>query len=319
MKIKLKNIKNMNKSKTNKINDTYNPYGVSSKMNIVLHILSFLFMVVCIAPVILVVMVSITSEHSLTTYGYSFIPKEFSLISYRFLLSDAEVILRAYGVTITMTVVGTLVGVTIMALYAYPLSRNDFPFKKFFTVYIFFTMIFSGGLAPFYIVYTRYLNLRNTIIALILPSVFGVFNVFMVRTFFKSTIPQSMIEAAKIDGASELGIFWKIVIPLSKPVLATIGLFTTIGYWNKYMHSLLFIDNEKLYSLQFVMMRTMLQLQYLQSRVDASPELRNMVNQIPNEGMRMAMVVLGMGPIILAYPWFQKYFVKGLTVGSIKG
>lgn len=292
---------------------------VSNGSNILVNLLFILISSICIIPFLLLIAVSFTEEKSLFANGYKFIPQMFSLKSYEFLFKDFDFVMNAYMVTIIVVVIGTVLNVLINSLYAYPLSRKDFPFKKLFSYYILITLLFSGGLAPTYYVYVRMLGLKNTLFAMILPGLAGGFNIFIMRTFYQQNIPFEIIESAKIDGASEIRIFSKIILPLSKPIVATIALFSTVYYWNDYFHCLMYIDKEKLYNLQFSMQRALMTIQYLRNNIEAMNQGAILELDIPAETVRMAMVVVGIGPIIFVYPFFQKYFIKGLTVGSVKG
>ncbi|WP_371318217.1 carbohydrate ABC transporter permease [Paenibacillus elgii] len=253
--------------------------------------------------------------------GYNFIPESFSLSAYQFLFKDWEQIVRSFGVSVFVTAVGTFISVIIMAMYAYPISRRDFPHKNVFSFFMFFTMLFNGGLVPWYLVYTQMLNFKNTLLALILPLLVSAFFVLMLRTFFSGTIPPALIESAKMDGAGEFRIFAQIILPLSLPVLATVSLFQTLNYWNDWFTSLVFITGNQNVNLQYLMYKTMLDIQFLTSNTQALQAINQSGGglHLPTETVRMAMAVLGIGPIVFAYPFFQKYFVKGLTVGAVKG
>ncbi|XEC95421.1 carbohydrate ABC transporter permease [Paenibacillus tarimensis] len=286
-----------------------------------INVFFIIYSLLCILPLILIVMVSLSDEGSIVREGYKFIPDQFDLSAYKFLIKDIGTIGRSYGVSITVTVIGTVLSMIIIALYAYPISRSHFPHAKFFTFFVFFTMLFSGGLVPWYLVYVQMLGLKDTLPALILPHIVAAFFVLIVRTFFKTTIPEAVVESAKIDGAGELRIFFQIVLPLSLPVLATVALFQTLTYWNDWFLSLVFITTDKYISIQYLMYKMMANIQYLASNPTAAAEINKaggMVN-FPSETVRMAMVIVGIGPIIFAYPFFQKYFIKGLTVGAVKG
>ncbi len=294
--------------------------AVSAKANFAINLFFILYTIACIIPLILVISVSFSDEKEILVHGYDFIPRQFSAYAYEFLFKDWVQIVRSYGVSIFVTVVGTLLSVTIMALYAYPISRNDFPHKSFFSFFMFFTMLFNGGLVPTYLVFTQVLHLKDNLFALILPYIVLAFFVLILRTFFANTIPMALIESAKIDGASEFRIFWKIILPLSLPVIATVALFQTLTYWNDWFQSLLYITNAHNVSLQYLMLETMLNIQYLANNSQAAQAISLQGGiQIPQETVRMAMAVIGIGPIIFAYPFFQKYFVQGLTVGAVKG
>lgn len=286
-----------------------------------IHIFFIIYSLLCIIPLALIVMVSITDESTVVKEGYQFIPSKIDFGAYEFLFADATQIFRSYGISILVTVVGTILSLVIMALYAYPISRTDFPHAKVFTFFIFFTMLFSGGLVPWYLVYVQVLKLKDTIPALILPLLVAAFFVLIMRTFFQTTIPTAVLESAKIDGAGEMRIFAKIVLPLSLPVLATVALFQTLTYWNDWFLSLVFITKDSNITVQYLMYKTMLNIQFLANNSTAAQAIIASGGKFtfPSETVRMAMVVVGMGPIIFAYPFFQKYFVKGLTVGAVKG
>ncbi len=286
-------------------------------LNTVLHILFVIMSVVFIYPILLTLAISFTDEATLANYGYSIWPQKWSLDGYRFALSGNGIV-NAYKVTIAASVCGTLLSVFIMLLYAYPLSRKDFKHRTGFTFYAYFTTLFSGGLVPWYIVCTKMLHLNNTFWALFVPSLVGSFNILILRTFIKGTIPFEIIESAKIDGSSEFGIFFKMIIPLSKAGIATIGLFQLLGYWNDYYLPMMLITNKNLFNLQYYLQSIFLDMEALTSGQYGSAAMASAVN-IPKETTRFAMCVLTMGPILIVYPFFQKYFVQGLTVGAVKG
>lgn len=280
-----------------------------------------IYSLLCLIPLVLLVMVSFSAETSVVRSGYQFWPEHFSLAAYRFLGKDIGQILHSYGISIIVTVVGTALSMIIIALYAYPISRPNFPQGKVFTFFAFFTMLFSGGLVPWYLVYVQFLDLKDTLWALIMPQLMSAFWVLVMRTFFQTTIPGQVLESAKIDGAGELRIFWQIVLPLSLPVLATVALFQTLAYWNDWFLSLVFITGDHNISVQYLMYKMMANIQYLSTNTTAANAIAaagGMMN-FPSETVRMAMVIVGIGPIVLAYPFFQNYFIKGLTVGAVKG
>jgi len=297
--------------------------AVSDSSNFLLSAIFTIGAILCILPILLIVMISVSDERMILEYGYRFIPKVFSIAAYQFLLKDFTLVGRAYSVTILVTLIGTVANVIINSLYAYVISRKDFPYRRFFSMIVLFTLLFSGGIAPFYYVYVNLLHAKNTLFALILPGLNLGFNVFIVRTFFTQNVPVEVIESSRIDGASELRTFFQIVIPMSLPILATIALFSSIYYWNDFFNSMLFIDKGNLFSLQFTMQRSLMNLEFLKTNLSriggASANVLDSIAEIPSEGVRMAMVVVGIGPIVLAYPFLQRYFVKGLTVGAVKG
>ncbi|MDR1643872.1 MAG: carbohydrate ABC transporter permease [Clostridiales bacterium] len=302
----------------------HDPFGVSAPVSVAIHALFILFSLACILPVLLVAIVSLTDFTAFRANGYSFFPAKWSLFAYKYLLSDFGLIANAYGVTAFVCIVGSLLQVVSQSLFAYPLCRKDFPFKGFFSVFILITMLFSGGLAPSYYIYVRVLHIKNTIWSLILPMLGGGYTIFVYRMFYKINIPMELIDAAKIDGASEGSIYARIVLPLSLPILATFSLFGIIGYWNDFFSCLLYIDSTKLYNIQFVMQRSLRNIQFIQDNIrymggSAASEMQKITAQLPAETLRMAMAIFGMGPIVLAYPFFQRFFIKGLVVGAIKG
>jgi len=292
---------------------------INRKADIALNILMILCTIACVLPLIIVFSASITDEKTVTMYGYSLFPRELSLEAYKYIFKDIMVILRAYGVTVLVTVVGSALSLITIALYAYPISRKDFKYRNVFTFIVFLTMLFNGGLVPWYMVYVNVLHIDDTIMALILPYLMTPLYVLIMRTFFMTTIPDGIIEAARIDGAGEFQTFVWIVLPLAKPVLATIGLFNILTYWNDWYAPLLFINNEKLFNLQYLMYRVDKAIIYLSNNAGSINNATQIMANLPSQTARMAMAVVAIGPIILAYPFFQKYFVEGLTIGSIKG
>lgn len=289
-----------------------------SLSQIMLHIVFILGVIIILMPVILVLSVSLSDESSIFVSGYSFIPEKFSLAAYSFLWQDRVNILHAYGVTLSVTIIGTVISLLITALYAYPISRHEFPLRNFFSFFVFFTILFGGGLVPWYMVYTNLVNVKDSLLALILPGLLmSGFNVLIMRTFFQN-LPSALNESATIDGAGEFRIWWQIILPLSLPVLATIGLFNTLAFWNDWFNSLIFISDSKFYSLQYVMQKTLMDIQFI-SQQSGTGNASNLLASIPTETVRMAMAIVGIGPIVLAYPFFQRYLVQGLTVGAVKG
>lgn len=284
-----------------------------------IHIVFFLNSALAVFPLLLIVMVSLTDEKTVQVNGYSMFPAKFSLYAYQYLSNDLDQILRSYGVTAFVTLLGTVVSVIVTAALAYPLSRPTLPFRRAFTFFVFFTLLFNGGLVPWYLVYTRLFDLRNSIAALIVPNLLlSGYNVLIMRTFFLNSVPPSLVEAAYIDGAGELRIFAQIVLPLSKPVIATIGLFSMLAYWNDWYNSMVFLTTSNNFSIQFYLNRVLMSIQYL-AQGNISQDASGALNQLPEETIRMAMAIIGIGPIVFAYPFFQKYFVKGLTIGALKG
>ena len=292
---------------------------LSAKWNIGLNTFFILFSLVCLVPILLVIIVSFSDELVVAGNGYSFLPEKLSLEAYKFVLFSGKAILRAYGVTIFATVVGTIGSVSIVSSFAYPLSRKDFRYRRQFTFFVFFTILFGGGMVPWYLVCTQVLHLKNHVWALIIPSLMNSFNVIIMRTFFQTSIPDSVIESARIDGAGELRTFTAIVLPMSKAGLATIGLFTSLGYWNDFYLPLMLIDNNKWINLQYALFKIQSSIKYLADMAATSGDAMASLAKMPSETAMMAMCVITIGPIVLVYPFLQKYFVKGLVIGSIKG
>ena len=288
-------------------------------MKVVSHVLLIVLCVFCVGSFLLVLGSSFQSESEIQKIGYRMIPHEFSLEAYKAVFMSPGMILDSYMVTIITTVVGTIIGLCISASAGYVISRKNYRYRKILSFFIFFTMLFNGGLVPTYILMTQWLHLKNTIWALILPLVVNAWYIILMRGFFQG-IPDSIMEAARIDGASELRIFFGIVLPLSKPVLATIALFYALAYWNDWYQSLLYIDNQKLYKLQYLLMQILKKSQFLNSAAgQAVMGTGASTADMPTLNLRMAMCVVAVGPLLIAFPFFQKYFVKGITVGSVKG
>ncbi len=276
-----------------------------------------LFAVACFIPFYLVVMGSFTDEKWILTRGYTFFltAENFSIAGYKTVFDGAQSVMSAYGITTFVTIVGTVLAVLITTMTGYVLSRQSFPWRNSLSFFYFFTTLFSGGLVPWYLLCTKYLNFTNHIYALIIPGLFSVWNMIISKSFMKA-IPGELVESAKVDGASEYLIYFKIILPLSKPLLATLSLFTALGYWNDWYNCMLFITDRRKWNLQFT-------LQNMLSSVEALTDIANrtgvQIASLPSESMKMAMCVVTIGPIILLYPFLQKYFVKGMTIGAVKG
>ena len=272
-----------------------------------------------ILPFLLVFISSITDETVLIRNGYSFFPEKISFYAYQYIIRQGEKILRAYGVTILITVVGTFLNLMFSALLAYPLSVKTLPYRRQITFFVFFTMLFNGGIVPSYIMWTKFFHIKNTIWALIIPNyLVSAFNVILVKNYYQNSVPDSLIEAAQLDGASELKIFFKVMLPLAVPTVATISLFTGICYWNDWTNGLYYISNEKLYSIQQLLMKIMNNIQAMRSSSNAALIGTGAID-LPGTSIRMAMAVIGILPIMLIYPFVQKYLVKGVVVGAVKG
>jgi putative aldouronate transport system permease protein len=294
---------------------------VSRPANIALNLLLLFVVVAILVPFALLLALSFTENNTLIRDGYRFIPRRWSTEAYTFLFSQTRLVLNAYRVTLIVTSAGTIGHVLLCSLFAYPLTKRSLPFRTAISFFLFFTMLFSGGLVASYIVNTRLLAFRNHLHALILPYMLSPWHVFIIRIYYETSIPSSLEESARVDGASYLTIFVRIIVPLAKPVLATIALFSALTYWNDWFQSLLYITDERLYSLQYIMLKAMRTAEALEHliRSGASEEVIAKLEAMPTETAQFAMVVIGIGPIILVYPFLQRYFVKGITIGSIKG
>jgi putative aldouronate transport system permease protein len=292
------------------------PFGWNALMHAIAAVTAFL----CVFPFALVAIISLTDEKTLLLDGYRVFPAKWSTYAYRYIFQTGDQLLRSYGVTVFVTVIGMAITVVMTVLYAYALSRKNFKYRKFFTFIAFFTMLFSGGLIPSYIVVTQLLHLKDSIWALILPMSMNAFYIIVLRTFFQTMIPDAIIESGKIDGASEFKILLRLVLPISLPGIATIALFSTLGYWNDWFNALLYIDSTNLVPLQSLLMRIETNMSFIiqNSALLNSGMGAELLRSLPQDTSRMAMVVLATGPIVLAYPFFQRYFVQGLTIGAVK-
>lgn len=274
---------------------------------------------VMILPFVLLFMSSITEENALIRDGYSFFPKQYSLDAYRYIFNNGDKIFRAYGITVFVTVVGTAANLALSSLLAFPLSIKSLPGRRFFTFVVFFTMLFSGGLVPTYVMYTGTFHIKNTIFALIVPNLMmSAVNVLLIRTYFANSVPSELFGAAEIDGASQFSVFWRIALPLSKPILVTTGLFAGLGYWNDWTNGLYYISNPQMWSIQSLLNKMIGDIQYLQSGNTTSAAAAAM-GPLPSTGVRMAIAFVAMLPVLLLYPFLQKYFAKGIALGAVKG
>lgn len=273
----------------------------------------------CVIPAIFIVIISFSSMESINEIGYSFLPKSWSLDAYNYLWNNRVMIGRAFLVSIVVTVGGVLIGLFLTASMGYALSRSNYKLKGIYSIIVFIPMVFGGGLVSTYNVYTSVLGIKDTVWVLILPLVVSSFNVIICRTFFKTTIPQSILESAEIDGASQLRTYFTIVLPISKPLLATIGILLSFSLWNDWFQSLMYISDPKMYSLQAVLMNVEKNIEFLAQNADTmGASIAAYATSMPKEPMRMAMAVLIVAPIACVYPFFQQYFVSGLTIGSVK-
>ena len=288
--------------------------------NILSYTLIALVAIICLIPFLMVVVGSFTAEKEIIANGFSFFPKELSLEAYKTALKEPMAILRAYGVTASLTVIGTAIGLFIVAMTAYVLQRKDFKWRNKVSFFFYFTTLFSGGLVPWYILMVKYLGLKDSYLSLLLPPLLSVFNIIIMKSYM-SGIPQALTESAKIDGAGDFTIFMKVILPLVKPALATIEMFIALGYWNDWYNSMLFINNENLYSLQYYLYKIVNNIEAYKTilaQAGGGTSLGSTIN-MPSESLKMALTIIVTGPIILVYPFIQKYFVSGVTIGAVKG
>lgn len=292
---------------------------VSRISNILLHCMFILLALLMILPVVFVVIISFTSQDSITQYGYSFFPKAWSLEAYKYVFDNARNIFSSFGISLLVTIGGTILGTYLMATFAYVISRKSFTYRKLFTNIALIPMLFSGGMVANYLVMTTFLGLKDSIWSLILPLAMSPFYIFILKTFFQSFIPESIMESARMDGATEFRTFFQIVVPIAKPGIATIALFLTLAYWNDWFNAMLYIENANKIPIQYLLIKmenTSNFLKQMGSQMGAS--VSQATSNIPADTMKMAIVVIVVLPIALAYPYFQKYFVQGLTVGAVK-
>lgn len=291
----------------------------SKSFNRTATVILTVLVVIAMMPILLIVIASFSSETSLIRNGYSFWPESWSLDAYYYMVKQGVMITRAYGVSFFVTIIGTALSVILTTMLAYPMSRKSFKYRNVLAFFVFFTMLFNGGIVPSYIMWTRFFHIKDTIWALVIPNyLVTAFNVILVKNYYQNSIPDSLIEAAQLDGASELKIFFKVMLPLAVPTVATISLFTGICYWNDWTNGLYYINNEKLYSIQQLLMKIMNNIQALRSNSNAALLGTGTVD-LPGTSIRMAMAVIGILPIMIIYPFVQKYLVKGVVVGAVKG
>ncbi|MBD3921560.1 carbohydrate ABC transporter permease [Paenibacillus sp. PR3] len=271
----------------------------------------------CLFPFLLVISASLTQNESIIKHGFHLIPEAFSLEGYRLVFRFPDQVLRAYWVTTVTTVVGTLLGLFIITMTGYVLQRRDFKYRNMFSFYIYFTTLFGGGLVPWYILLTKYLKLTDTYTVLIFPGLMTPFLIILMKNFIRSAVPDELFESSKIDGANDFTIYYRIVLPLSLPGIATVGLFLALAYWNDWFLSSLFINDQHMYQLQFYLYNVINTMSFV-TQMGAGTGV-SLGTDIPTESTKMAMALVVTGPIILLYPFVQRYFVKGLTIGAVKG
>lgn len=296
--------------------------GKLNRTNIRFNLIAYIFIsiltILCVLPFVLIISGSFTDESTLAAYGYRLIPKVFSTKAYQTIFLYPQGILRAYAVTTVNTIVGTVIGLVLIAMTGYVLSRPTFKYRNQYAFFVYFTTLFGGGLVPWYILMTKYLQLKDSYLALCLPGLMTPFLIILMRTFIQSSLPNEIVESAKIDGAGEFRIFTNIVLPIIVPGLATVGLFLALGYWNDWYLTSLFITSPEKYELQFYLYDMLNSSQAL-SRLVATGGASIAKIKVPSETVKLAMSVVVTGPILLLYPFVQKYFVAGITVGAVKG
>ena len=294
----------------------------SKQFQMLVNIIMLFIVLMVVLPFLLVFISSITDENVLIRNGYSFFPEKISLYAYQYIIGQGGKILRAYGVTIFVTFVGTILNLAMSASLAYPLSVKTLPYRRTITFFVFFTMLFNGGLVPTYLMYVNYFHIKNTLWALIIPNLLlSANNVLMIRSYFITSIPEALFEAAKIDGAGHMKIFTTLALPLGKPILVTMGLFSGLAYWNDWTNGLYYLsgnDGQKLYSIQNLLNQMITNIQYLASGKVAG-NIGAEVAKLPATSIRMAIAFIAMLPLFIIYPFLQKYFAEGITLGAVKG
>ena len=291
---------------------------------IALHVIAYCFTgllaLLCLVPFLMVLAGSFSSEAAITANGFSILPQDFSLEAYKTGFKEPMVGVRAYATTICLTVVGTALGLLIQTMTAYVLSRKDFEWRNGFSFFFYFTTLFSGGLVPTYVLYTQTLNLRDSYLALLLPLIFSVYNLLVMKSYI-SAIPDSLVDAAKIDGCGEVRTLFQVVLPLIKPALATVGLFIALAYWNDWYNAMLYIKSEERYPLQYFLYQQVNNIESYKKLISSNAVSSAVVSSLslPTQTLKMALTIVVTGPIILAFPFVQKYFVQGITIGAVKG
>ena len=280
------------------------------------HAVLILLTLAAIVPFVLLIIASFTDNNVAITEGFSFFPSKWSTDAYQYIVNEKDTMLRAYGITIVVTLIGTTLGLLISVMLAYSLANSDLPGRNFMTFFVTLTMLFNGGLVPTYLIYTNVFHIKDTLAALIVPNLLmNGFNVILIRNCFATGVPTVLYEAARIDGASEFYIFYRIALPLSKPILATVGLLMGIAYWNDWQNGLYYLNDTSLYSIQNILNRINENISFLASNSTSGVK----ISDLPTSTIRMAIAVIGILPIVCIYPFFQEYFVRGIAVGAVKG
>lgn len=289
-----------------------------SVSRIILHIILIAMSLTYVLPLILMVSISVSSQSDVSEFGYMLIPKHIDWQAYKLALANPQQIIQSYKITILFSVIATAGGMAVQSAMAYPLARGCYKLKNFTLKYLLVTMLFNGGLVPTYILTTKYLHLGNSFWVYVIPSLFSAWNVILYKTFFQN-LPDGLIEAAKIDGASEYSIYFRIVLPLSTPILATLGFTALVAKWNDWNTTLLYIRESNLYSLQYLLQKILRETEYLKSLSNTAEGALMNSDNLPSDTLKYAMAVLAAGPMLVIFPFFQKYFAKGMVVGSVKG
>ena len=289
-------------------------------LNIIAYAFTGLLALLCLIPFLMVLSGSFSSEEAITNNGFSLLPQDFSVEAYKTVFKEPIVVFRAYATTIGLTVIGTAIGLLLQTMTAYVLARKDFEWRNAFSFFFYFTTLFSGGLVPTYVLYTQTLGLRNNYLALLLPLVFSVYNLLVMKSYITS-IPDSLVDAAKIDGCGEIRTLFQVVLPLIQPALATVGLFIALAYWNDWYNAMLYINNEKMYPLQYFLYQQVNNIEAYKKLISTNAVSSAVVSALsmPTQTLKMALTIVVTGPIILAFPMVQKYFVQGITIGAVKG
>lgn len=299
-----------------RVRKTRKPIGSDEiQLKVISYIVVTLFAVVCLFPFLLMISSSFMNEKEIITEGYKLIPKEITTNAYRFLLENPTKIISAYKITIQNVILGTVIGLALMSMAGYVLCRSDFKYRNQISFFIYFTTLFAGGLIPSYVWMVNGLHLKNSIWAMILPGIASPWSIFLMRNFMKA-IPDSLAESARIDGADDFRVYWQIYLPLAKPAIATIGLFLALAYWNEWYNAMLYIEDSAKYPLQYFLQQM---VNKANAEILVSQGITVDMAEMPSESIKMATAVVATGPIILVYPFVQKYFVQGLTVGAVKG
>lgn len=289
-------------------------------LNVIAYTFSGVIALMCLVPFVMILAASFSSEEVIAANGFSLLPQQFSLDAYKTVFREPMVVVRAYATTIGLTLTGTAIGLVFQTMTAYVLSRKDFEWRNAFSFFFYFTTLFSGGLVPTYILYSQTLNLRDSYLALLLPLVFSVYNLLIMKSYI-SAIPDSLVDAARIDGCGEVRTLFQIIMPLIKPALATVGLFIALAYWNDWYNAMLYIKAEEKYPLQYFLYQQVNNIEAYKKLISNNAVSSNMVSamSLPTQTLKMALTVVVTGPIILAFPMVQKYFVSGITIGAVKG